>query len=68
MTTVEQLSETYEPDLDEPALAHIPTGEDRFVGLCGVRILGVPAPPEAPKCGECTQIAQEILFILGGQP
>jgi hypothetical protein len=37
-------------------IAHIPQREQPLLGLCGTPLLGIAAPPEAPRCVVCLDL------------
>lgn len=39
-------------------LAHVPRGFTPWgIGLCGTKLLGLPAPPDADRCVVCAHLA-----------
>lgn len=66
------IAETWiaDPVLDGPMIVHICTVGNVFTGLCGARLLGVPAVKEAPICGQCLRIEAHLLghFTYDGHP
>ena len=64
MTTIENTIE-HVPGLDDPTFAHMPEGKvyedgDMLTALCGTRLIGVEASPDAPHCPECERLIEEI--------
>jgi hypothetical protein len=53
-------------DYDKPAKAHYPDlRKNESVALCGVKLIGVPAPPSHPLCQICQQRWLELNWNVG---
>lgn len=53
------------PGLDEPTVAHMADGKvwvdgDMFTALCGARLIGIPAEPDARRCERCLEILKDL--------